>query len=84
MVSFNGDSTALDMIRAGGSFVATAANDLEGTATLACDVLATMLAGDAPPATTFWMDSPLVTDANVPESGFATGPGPFILYQPTS
>jgi ABC-type sugar transport system substrate-binding protein len=84
VVSFNGDSTALDMIRAGGSFAATAANDLEGTATIACDVLATMLGGAEPAATTYWMDSPLVTAANVPAEGFAQGPGSFLLYQPGS
>ena len=81
VVSFNGDSTALDMIRAGGSFKATAANDLEGTATLACNLLAQLLAGETPSATTYWMDSPLVTDKNVPPSGFATGPGSFLLYE---
>jgi ABC-type sugar transport system substrate-binding protein len=82
VVSFNGDSTALDMIRAGGSFAATAANDLEGTATIACDLFATLLAGDTPGATTFWMDSPLVTQQNVPASGFVAGSGSFQLYQP--
>lgn len=82
VVSFNGDSSALDLIRSGSSFVATAANDLEGTATLACDLFAQLLAGQTPSATTYWMDSPLVTDKNVPASGFATGPGPFTLYQP--
>jgi ABC-type sugar transport system substrate-binding protein len=82
VVSFNGDSSALDMIRAGSSFAATAANDLEGTATLACEVFAQMLAGETPSATTYWMDSPLVTARNVPASGFATGPGAFQLYQP--
>ena len=81
VVSFNGDSSALDMIRKGSSFKATAANDLEGTATIACNVLASMLAGSAPTVTTYWMDSPLVTDKNVPASGFATGPGSFVLYQ---
>lgn len=82
VVSFNGDSTALDMIRSGSSFAATAANDLEGTATIACEVFAQMLNGETPSATTFWMDSPLVTAKNVPASGFATGPGAFQLYQP--
>lgn len=82
VVSFNGDSSALDMIRAGSSFAATAANDLEGTATLACELFAQMLAGETPSATTYWMDSPLVTAKNVPASGFATGPGAFQLYQP--
>ena len=82
VVSFNGDSTALDMIRAGSSFAATAANDLEGTATIACEVFAQMLNGETPSATTFWMDSPLVTALNIPASGFATGPGAFQLYQP--
>ena len=82
VVSFNGDSTALDMIRSGSSFAATAANDLEGTATIACEVFAQMLTGETPSATTFWMDSPLVTAENVPASGFATGPGAFQLYQP--
>ena len=82
VVSFNGDSTALDMIRSGGSFAATAANDLEGTATLACDLIAQLLAGQTPSATTYWMDSPLVTQQNVPASGFATGSGAFQLYQP--
>jgi ABC-type sugar transport system substrate-binding protein len=81
VVSFNGDSTALDLIRAGSSLKATAANDLEGTATLACTLLAQMLAGETPAATTYWMDSPLVTDKNVPESGFATGPGAFTLFE---
>jgi len=82
VVSFNGDSTALEMIRAGGSFAATAANDLEGTAVIACNVLAELLAGKTPAATTFWMDSPLVTGKNIPKSGFVTGAGPFELYQP--
>lgn len=82
VVSFNGDSSALDLIRSGSSFVATAANDLEGTATLACELFAELLAGGTPSATTYWMDSPLVTDKNVPASGFATGPGAFTLYQP--
>jgi ABC-type sugar transport system substrate-binding protein len=82
VVSFNGDSTALDMIRAGGSFAATAANDLEGTATLACDLFAQLLSGSTPSATTYWMDSPLVTAKNVPASGFATGPGAFQLFVP--
>ena len=82
VVSFNGDSSALDLIRSGSSFVATAANDLEGTATLACELFAQLLAGETPSATTYWMDSPLVTDKNVPASGFATGPGAFTLYQP--
>jgi ribose transport system substrate-binding protein len=81
VVSFNGDSTALDMIRAGGSFAATAANDLEGTATIACQLLAELLAGGTPAATTIWMDSPLVTQENVPDSGFVTGAGPFELYE---
>ena len=80
VVSFNGDSTALDMIRSGKSFKATAGNDLEGTGTLACELLAKLLAGETPEATTFWMDSPLVTDKNVPASGFATGPGSFTLF----
>jgi ABC-type sugar transport system substrate-binding protein len=82
VVSFNGDSSALDMIRAGKSFAATAANDLEGTATLGCELLAKLLAGETPEATTYWMDSPLVTNKNVPASGFATGPGSFTLYNP--
>lgn len=82
VVSFNGDSTALDMIRAGGSFAATAANDLEGTATIACELFAQLLAGQTPSATTYWMDSPLVTASNIPASGFATGPGAFQLYTP--
>lgn len=82
VVSFNGDSSALDMIRGGTSFAATAANDLEGTATLACELFAQMLAGETPSATTYWMDSPLVTATNVPASGFATGPGAFQLYRP--
>ena len=82
VASFNGDSTALDMLRSGGSFAATAANDLEGTAVIACNVLAELLAGKTPTATTFWMDSPLVTQQNVPASGFVTGAGPFQLYQP--
>lgn len=82
VVSFNGDSSALDMIRAGGSFAATAANDLEGTATLACDLFAQLLSGVTPAATTYWMDSPLVTAKNVPASGFATGPGAFQLFVP--
>ena len=82
VVSFNGDSSALDMIRSGKSFKATAANDLEGTASLGCEVLAKLLAGETPEATTYWMDSPLVTDKNVPASGFATGPGAFTLFNP--
>ena len=82
VVSFNGDSTALDMIRAGGSFAATAANDLEGTATIACELFAQLLAGATPGATTYWMDSPLVTQQNVPGSGFVAGSGSFQLYQP--
>lgn len=81
VVSFNGDSTALDLIRSGSSFVATAANDLEGTAALACTLLAQLLAGETPTSTTYWMDSPLVTDRNVPAEGFATGPGAFVLYE---
>jgi ABC-type sugar transport system substrate-binding protein len=80
VVSFNGDSEALDLLRSDSSFVATAANDLEGTADIACQALAMLLAGDSPPASTFWMDSPLVTKNNVPASGFATGPGAFVLY----
>lgn len=80
VVSFNGDSEALDLLRSDSSFAATAANDLEGTAAIACQALAMLLAGDAPPATTFWMDSPLVTKNNVPATGFASGPGAFILY----
>jgi len=80
VVSFNGDSSALDMIRAGKSFAATAANDLEGTASLGCELLAKLLAGETPDATTYWMDSPLVTNKNVPASGFATGPGSFTLF----
>ncbi|MEO6123506.1 MAG: hypothetical protein ABIR32_07320 [Ilumatobacteraceae bacterium] len=80
VVSFNGDSTALDMIRAKKSFAATAANDLEGTGTIACDVFAELLAGKTPSATTYWVDSPLVTQANVPASGFVTGAGAFTLY----
>jgi len=80
VVSFNGDSSALDMIREGKSFDATAANDLEGTATLGCELMAKLLAGETPEATTYWMDSPLVTDKNVPASGFVTGPGSFTLY----
>ena len=83
VVSFNGDSTALDMIRnAASSFAATAANDLEGTATLACSLFVELLTGKAPTATTYYMDSPLVTKKNVPASGFATGPGSFELFQP--
>lgn len=82
VVSFNGDSAALDMMRAGGSFAATAANDLEGTATIACDLFAQLLAGETPAATTYWMDSPLVTQQNVPASGFVAGSGSFELYQP--
>jgi ABC-type sugar transport system substrate-binding protein len=82
VVSFNGDSAALDMLRAKKSLAATAANDLEGTATLACQLFAEMLAGKTPGATTYWMDSPLVTQQNVPASGFATGPGSFELFQP--
>lgn len=80
VVSFNGDSTALDMIRTNKSFAATAANDLEGTGTIACDVFAQLLAGETPSATTYWVDSPLVTQANVPASGFVTGAGAFSLY----
>jgi simple sugar transport system substrate-binding protein len=80
VVSFNGDSSALDMIRAGKSFAATAANDLEGTASLGCELLAKLIAGETPEATTYWMDSPLVTNKNVPASGFATGPGSFTLF----
>ncbi len=80
VVSFNGDSSALDMIRAGKSFAATAANDLEGTASLGCELLAKLIAGETPDATTYWMDSPLVTNKNVPASGFATGPGSFKLF----
>jgi ABC-type sugar transport system substrate-binding protein len=82
VVSFNGDSAALDQMRAGGSFAATAANDLEGTATLACDLFAQLFAGETPAATTYWMDSPLVTQQNVPASGFVAGSGSFELYQP--
>jgi simple sugar transport system substrate-binding protein len=82
VVSFNGDSSALDLIRSGSSFAATAANDLEGTATIACDLFAQLLAGDTPSATTYWMDSPLVTAQNVPATGFASGAGAFQLYQP--
>ena len=82
VVSFNGDSAALDLMRAGGSFAATAANDLEGTATIACDLFAQLLAGETPAATTYWMDSPLVTQQNVPASGFVAGSGSFQLYQP--
>jgi hypothetical protein len=70
------------MIRGGGSFAATAANDLEGTATLACDLFAQLLGGTTPSATTYWMDSPLVTQQNVPASGFVSGSGAFQLYQP--
>lgn len=80
VVSFNGDSEALDLLRSDSSFAATAANDLEGTADIACQVLAMLLAGETPPATTFWMDSPLVTKNNVPSSGFASGTGAFVLY----
>lgn len=80
VVSFNGDSTALDMIRSGKSLKATAGNDLEGSAKLACELFAKLLAGETPEATTYWMDSPLVTDKNVPASGFATGPGSFTLF----
>ena len=80
VVSFNGDSEALDLLRSDSSFAATAANDLEGTADIACQVLAMLLADETPPATTFWMDSPLVTKNNVPASGFASGPGAFVLY----
>lgn len=80
VVSFNGDSTALDMIRKGGAFKATAANDLEGTATLACSLFAQLLSGKTPSATTYWMDSPIVTDKNVPASGFASSPGAFTLF----
>ncbi|MFZ9698036.1 MAG: sugar ABC transporter substrate-binding protein [Ilumatobacteraceae bacterium] len=82
VVSFNGDSSALDLIRAGKSFAATAANDLEGTASLGCELLAKLISGETPEATTYWMDSPLVTDKNVPASGFATGPGSFTLFNP--
>lgn len=82
VVSFNGDSAALDQMRAGGSFAATAANDLEGTATIACDLFAQLLTGETPVATTYWMDSPLVTQQNVPASGFVAGSGSFELYQP--
>ncbi len=82
VVSFNGDSSALDLIRSGSSFTATAANDLEGTATIACELFAQLLAGETPSATTYWMDSPLVTAENVPASGFATGSGAFQLYTP--
>jgi ABC-type sugar transport system substrate-binding protein len=82
VVSFNGDGSALDLIRQGSSFVATAANDLEGTATLACDLFADLLSGQTPSATTYWMDSPLVTDKNVPATGFVTGAGAFELFQP--
>ena len=82
VVSFNGDSAALEQMRAGGSFAATAANDLEGTATIACELLAQLLAGDTPSATTYWMDSPLVTQENVPATGFVAGSGSFALYQP--
>lgn len=82
VVSFNGDGSALDLIRQGSSFVATAANDLEGTADLACELFAQLLSGQTPSATTYWMDSPLVTDKNVPASGFVTGAGAFELFQP--
>ncbi|WP_116997388.1 sugar ABC transporter substrate-binding protein [Desertimonas flava] len=81
VVSFNGDSTALDMIRQNKSFAATAANDLEGTAALACELLAELLAGGTPGATTYWMDSPLVTQENIPDEGFVTGAGAFELYE---
>ncbi len=82
VVSFNGDSTALDMIRDNASFAATAANDLEGTADLACDLFAQLLGGEEVATTTFWMDSPLVTQQNVPASGFVPGSGAFELYRP--
>ena len=55
---------------------------LEGTATLACSLFVELLTGKAPTATTYYMDSPLVTKKNVPASGFATGPGSFELFQP--
>lgn len=82
VVSFNGDSAALDLMRAGGSFAATAANDLEGTATIACELFSQLLADETPNATTYWMDSPLVTQQNVPASGFVAGSGSFELYVP--
>lgn len=81
VVSFNGDSAALDLIRRSDSpFAATMANDLELTGDVACAEFATMLAGKNPPARQIYLDSPIVTKENVPASGFVHGAGPFLLF----
>lgn len=81
VVSFNGDSAALDLLREPTNpFAATMANDLEVTGDVACAEIANMLNGNAPPAQNIYMDSPLVTKDNVPAKGFVHGTGPFLLY----
>lgn len=81
VVSFNGDSAALDLIRQQDNpFAATMANDLELTGDVACAEIAMMLAGQNPPAQQIYLDSPIVTKTNVPATGFVHGAGPFLLF----
>ena len=85
VVSFNGDSAALDLIRQPSNpFAATMANDLELTGDVACAEIATMLAGGNPPAQQIYLDSPIVTKENIPASGFVHGAGPFLLFTGTA
>ncbi|MEY2431357.1 MAG: ribose transport system substrate-binding protein [Acidimicrobiaceae bacterium] len=81
VVSFNGDSAALDLIRQPSNpFAATMANDLELTGDVACAEIAMMLSGQNPPAQQIYLDSPIVTKENVPATGFVHGAGPFLLF----
>lgn len=81
VVSFNGDSAALDLIRKPNNpFAATMANDLELTGDVACAEIAMMLSGQNPPAQQIYLDSPIVTKEKVPATGFVHGAGPFLLF----
>jgi ABC-type sugar transport system substrate-binding protein len=83
VVGFNGDKQALADIRnPSNPYAATMANDLEVSGDVGCAEMATMLAGGEPPARNIYMDSPIVTKANIGSDGpgYVHGTGPFLIY----
>lgn len=76
VVSIDGEEANLDSIRNGGPQGATVVNDMIAVSEVCFVELGKLIGGGEPPVNKqFFVDSPLVTAANIPDSGIPVGTG---------
>lgn len=81
-VGTDGDKAALDSLRDGGVHAATTAPNFEAVGVQAIRQMAQALADGRPMGKQIYVQSPVITAANVPQSGYAEGPSEVFTFSP--